>query len=406
MRKRTRPVLGRNIEDFPESHQETLAKARKRHPDKVTKCGALLAEITSPTASINERWLATDLYGLFCYKRGLRTFDAIASEVYADIVAKWDEDDWSVTSSERFFFDTLMHAIAAIDSPESHSTLLRYLDSVEIDLLRATVIDAMSREGREFDAELIFKILEEETKEKFILSGLHVLKFHSSYIVDETLRSHVSPFLKHESAWVRGYAVEVLMFEKGSLEAIKELSDDPDAEVRRTVATAIRYSEEEKCESLIDHLLEGPNQDDVKTINELIALGCTEDTDLLFSDFANETTERQLSIVFSMRIIANAKARTILAKLLAGSSVEVPVRAALTEIVGGLGMTDCKKLIIDQLGHSAPEVRFWSCEALGFIGQRDDLDRLRALLDDRAVGYLEETVANAAEQAIEFIESK
>ncbi len=394
-------------DQIPKECIEAEERIRSKHPDKATLCGALLAEIDSTSASLEDRFWAAGLFALRAYKRGLRTLDRVASDVYADLSDKWVEDDWSTTHHERNLLSTVLDAIGGIDSPQSHAVLLRYLDSIDITLVRSFVITAMWREKDEFDADLVFSFLEEDANEHILESALATLTLHCLSIDAHALRSRVTPFLKHSSANVRHTAVDALMLDRGSIDAIKALSDDPESFIRDSVAYAIRHNEAVECESLINRFLEGRGpEDDVKTINQLIARGCSEDSELLFSDFANEPTKIQLSIVFSMRTLANEKARTILSKLLAGSSVEVPVRAALTEIVGDLGMTNCKKRIVGQLGHSAPEVRFWSCQTLGMIGQRDDLDRLRALLDDRAVGHLDKTVANAAEQAIEFIESK
>lgn len=236
-------MLDRNINDYPEIYRETWKRVQERHPNRTTAGGALFAEIASTSASIDDRNRAADLYGLMSYKRGLRTFDKIAWNVYNDISAKLSKPESFFCGSERFFFSALLRAIARIDSPESHSVLKRYLFSIENPHLRADVLEAMAFEKNEFDAELTFSTLEGENDEPLLLSGLYALSFHGSDLDPETVRKRFLPFLEHESGLVRSFTVEVLSYDRENLDVISKLSDDPHAGVRDYVAAAIRYIE-------------------------------------------------------------------------------------------------------------------------------------------------------------------
>lgn len=144
----------------------------------------------------------------------------------------------------------------------------------------------------------------------------------------------------------------------------------------------------------------------VKALNFITWEQCKSKAHLLFENFANEPEDIQLSIVFGMRMLAGHKAKKALEALMNAPALSVPVRAALAEMAGFLELEQSKPVLIQQLGHSAPEVRFWSCEALGFLGDRNDLPNLQRLLTDHEIGFEGMTVASMARFAIEVIESK
>jgi len=114
----------------------------------------------------------------------------------------------------------------------------------------------------------------------------------------------------------------------------------------------------------------------------------------------------QVSIIFSMRNIANERARAILATMMYDQSLSGPVRGALTEVVGDLGMIECLPILRCQLYDASAPIRFWSCESLGMLGDRDDLAHLQAMLTDNDLGYLDRSVADAARRAMRFISSR
>jgi HEAT repeat protein len=143
-----------------------------------------------------------------------------------------------------------------------------------------------------------------------------------------------------------------------------------------------------------------------RAINALIYSGCRRYSQLLLNDFGDQPEEVKLSIIFAMRMIAGPRAEKSLEILMSDPSLSVPVRAALTEIVGDLGMSGCRPILRQQLGHASPEIRFWSCQSLGMLPDADDLPSLEVMLTDLEHGYLDSTVADAARQAIEMIKSK
>ncbi|MBX3095994.1 MAG: HEAT repeat domain-containing protein [Fimbriimonadaceae bacterium] len=143
--------------------------------------------------------------------------------------------------------------------------------------------------------------------------------------------------------------------------------------------------------------------DRVRTLNSLICLGKKARSHMLFRRFNQESEDIQLSIIFSMRIIANRKCCLILENLLTEQWLTVPVRAAVTEVVGDLGLSQTKPLLRSQLESRYPEIRFWSCQSLGMVGSRDDLAILEEMLSDHEIGWSELTVAQAAIKALEMI---
>ena len=143
-----------------------------------------------------------------------------------------------------------------------------------------------------------------------------------------------------------------------------------------------------------------------RAINSLIHAGCRRYSQRLLNDFGDQPEEVKLSIIFAMRMIAGPRAKKSLAALMSDPSLSVPVRAALTEIVGDLGLPGCRPILRRQLGHASPEIRFWSCQSLGMIPDPEDLPSLEVMLTDFEHGYLDSTVADAARQAIEMIKSK
>jgi HEAT repeat protein len=91
-----------------------------------------------------------------------------------------------------------------------------------------------------------------------------------------------------------------------------------------------------------------------RAINALVHAGCRRYSQLLLNDFGNQHEEVKLSIIFAMRMIAGPRAKQSLAALMSDPSLSVPLRAALTEIVGDLGLSGCRTILRQQLGHASP----------------------------------------------------
>jgi len=151
-----------------------------------------------------------------------------------------------------------------------------------------------------------------------------------------------------------------------------------------------------------------------EALNSLISLDCRALAHRLLERLALEDEYTQVSIIFSMRNIANVsmrnianeRARAILATMMYDQSLSGPVRGALTEVVGDLGMIECLPILRCQLYDASAPIRFWSCESLGMLGDRDDLAHLQAMLTDNDLGYLDRSVADAARRAMRFISSR
>jgi HEAT repeat protein len=124
----------------------------------------------------------------------------------------------------------------------------------------------------------------------------------------------------------------------------------------------------------------------------------------LFSNFDREDEEVQLSIVFAMRIIANKKSKAIRIEMMSDDLLTDAVRAALTEIVGGLGLRELRPIVKKQLQHPSARVRFLSCEALWMLhveAEPDEvIEALQTLVSDPEIGWEGQTVGESAQQAI------
>jgi hypothetical protein len=141
----------------------------------------------------------------------------------------------------------------------------------------------------------------------------------------------------------------------------------------------------------------------VKALNAMIYNECKSQSCVLLEHFQAEPEAIQLSIIFSMRVIADDRAKMLLTEMFTEGQQTLQVRAALTEIVGNLSLHSCRQHLIHQLSHTAPELRFWSCEALGMVGRLEDTIFIRPLLTDMDIGYDHLTVASAATTALNMI---
>jgi hypothetical protein len=220
------------------SQKEALDQIRGRHPHRTSACGALLSEIASADSDLEGPLRAALLYGYCSYKPGLKILDQVTREMSARVMAKFSSPGEFPWGKERSFFGALLYAISCIDNESSHSLLIEYLSCLQNPHLRADVVEAMSFEKRMFDVDLMMKHVVGQTEESILLSGLYAMKWH--YFEFCELNSNLFPLLDHPLATVRSYTVEALANSQDNLEMIAKLSDDPDPEVRRAVADAVR----------------------------------------------------------------------------------------------------------------------------------------------------------------------
>lgn len=161
------------------------------------------------------------------------------------------------------------------------------------------------------------------------------------------------------------------------------------------------------CESAYESFRKGNDfAARAEALNALIYSGCTEYSQRLLDDFRDQPEEAQLSIIFAMRILAGSQVKRTLASLISEPWLTNEVRAALTAIVGDLGLVECLPILREQLEHDSAPIRLWTCQTLGMIGGPDELSSLEVLLADCELGYLEETVADSAGWAISLILGK
>lgn len=144
----------------------------------------------------------------------------------------------------------------------------------------------------------------------------------------------------------------------------------------------------------------------VGPLNELILLGDKRYGYYLLTAFEHQTYEKQIAIAFAMRELAGPSAKRKVIKLLKSNQLTTDVRTALTEVIGCHSLSECRPLLLAQLLDPSPRVRFWTCEALGFIGTMEDIVALKAMRSDLAIGHDGQTVAQAAQAAIIMIMEK
>jgi hypothetical protein len=108
--------------------------------------------------------------------------------------------------------------------------------------LKSDVLEAMAFESEMFDMDFVLDVLAHERKEPILLSALYAVMFHSSRVDATALRKALRPFLSHESGNVRMYAVRAFGWseDKRTRALISKLKSDPNADVRESVAYALR----------------------------------------------------------------------------------------------------------------------------------------------------------------------
>lgn len=217
-----------------------LAQVRLRHPHRTSTCGALLAELASPDAALEDRSTAARLYGQLGCRRGLHRLEAEARRVSAEILASLTQPNDYPAGPERFYFAYLVKAIALIDHQASHAVLKDLLGSLPQADLRSDVIEAMAFEGTMFEVEIVNEILQADSERPVLLSALYTLWFHPPSRNESVALRLLLPLLDHESADVRSYAVRALTNWDNAHLAVTSLANDPDPDVRETVADVLR----------------------------------------------------------------------------------------------------------------------------------------------------------------------
>jgi HEAT repeat protein len=162
-----------------------------------------------------------------------------------DLVAKVEaSSDYWGGPPERYFLDSILYAIARVDSDRSHAVLARLLRESPSHLVRADVLEAMAFEKESFDVELVLPFASERAETPEILSAIYALLFHDYANRDpERARAVTLPLMTHPYRRVAAYAIEMLQTHKPNLDFILTFADDPDPSVRQSVQEAIRYSE-------------------------------------------------------------------------------------------------------------------------------------------------------------------
>ncbi len=223
-------------------HRLQLIRIRQKHPARSSVCGALLSELRSPSASTNDLNSAAFLLGQFSCRRGLKVLDQLAWSTHDRLQPHGGKEGSSITGDDRYLFSALLYAIACIDSPAAHASLRNLYSSMKNIELKSDVLEAMAFESEMFDMDLVLDVLAHETKEPVLLSALYAVMFHSSRVDATALRKALRPFLSHESGNVRMYAVRAFgsSEDKRTRALISKLKSDPNADVRESVADALR----------------------------------------------------------------------------------------------------------------------------------------------------------------------
>lgn len=223
-------------------HQIQLIRIRRKHPARTSICGALLSELSSASATTNDQNTAAFLLGQLSCRRGLKVLEQLAWTTHERVQPNGGEEDSFITGADRNLFGALLYAIARIDTLASHASLSNLYSSMKNFELKSDVLEAMAFETEMFDMDFVLDVLAKEAKEPILLSALYAVMFHASVVDSTTLRKALGPFLSHETANVRMYAVRAFgcSGDKRTRALISKLKSDTNADVREAVADALR----------------------------------------------------------------------------------------------------------------------------------------------------------------------
>ena len=127
--------------------------------------------------------------------------------------------------------------------------------------------------------------------------------------------------------------------------------------------------------------------------------------DVVRSRLSSET--RQAAVV-AIRDLGDHKAVGVLARVLNDANEPSSLRGEAAEALGwcGFGSRRAVSVLIKALGDDSTEVRLFSANALGFIGDKRAIPALKSLLKDRAVVKPFGSVSKDALRSIMIIEER
>lgn len=202
----SRPKENWRIE-LDKKQEAILAKSSKS-----TRQGRLLETIlTMPPADLF--WsLSIDYLG---YKRGLKSF--------IKIIEAENKRLWQCAMPEEaktpFYWDqnsrileSLFFTIAAMDTRESHETLLHFMNHSYHPVVRGEVLDGMSQEKKMFDKGLVLQILNGDSP---IIMRWHAIYAAECHVHEFKVKEYVDaiqPYIDHSDHNVRMLAINALSY--------------------------------------------------------------------------------------------------------------------------------------------------------------------------------------------------
>lgn len=135
-------------------------------------------------------------------------------------------------------------------------------------------------------------------------------------------------------------------------------------------------------------------------IDRLTRRECKGVSPILLAQLDQHSVNIQVSIAFCMRELANKKAKLMICDILSREDLHEEVRGAFTEVVGHHNIQNCLPIMISQLNHPSPYIRFWTCDALGWLNPLNLEELIKPLLDDHEIGWDNQTVSESVQHAL------
>lgn len=124
------------------------------------------------------------------------------------------------------------------------------------------------------------------------------------------------------------------------------------------------------------------------------------------TEFLQLDPEAQLSLLFANRFVQTTDVWNLINSLvLHYADLSEDVVCALLELIGDYGMYDHVDFARHLTKSNSASIRCFACDALSFIGNEDDLDRLTKLtMDEGYDSILKSRVCERACNALEMIQ--
>jgi hypothetical protein len=210
---------------------------KTKHTNRCSACGVLLSEIVQGV-DLSDRVVAAMSFGYLKCRRGVKQLRRTALELAKQI------DGGGVAgvyySTHRQLLNSILWAVAGMDTPQSHAVLVKLLEECRDQYIRGDVLEVMSREEKMLDKSLLLPFLSVRAEPPEITSALYTLE--STDYVNRNWRDalrRVTPLLEHPVPYVRSRAIFLLGWRRKNRDLVFRMLDDPDPGVREYAQQAL-----------------------------------------------------------------------------------------------------------------------------------------------------------------------